>query len=351
MPTQELRSLTLEKALCFPKKTLNFNGLDFAWEVGTYAQDFENSKSNGGIFDLSDHVILQIEGKDSEDYLQRMTTVQFKILDVKKVVHGAFLTGKGGVIALGIFRKLNADTFQFLISHSNKKRVLEHIEQFHFAEQLAVTDLSTQRIVFGCWSEEGRLAKALGIDPLIDPLQIQRVKVGSSEICVWKDVRRNSLFWVEAEREVGVLWIKSCLSAGHIMLGRRLFEFFRLQAGVPWVGRELSDKDIILEANFDEAVARNKGCYPGQEVVERIFTYGQVNQKLQRVIVRGETCGSFVSPISFFQDSKEVGELVSFENSPNEVDVSVGLMWVKKIFWNSPSVWLSSSGLKATLVC
>ena len=88
MPTQELRSLTLEKALCFPEKTLNFNGLDFAWEVGTYAQDFENSKSNGGIFDLSDHVILQIEGKDSEDYLQRMTTVQFKILDVKKVVKG-----------------------------------------------------------------------------------------------------------------------------------------------------------------------------------------------------------------------------------------------------------------------
>lgn len=351
MSTQELRSLTLEKALCFPEKTLSFNGIDFPWEVGTYAEDFENSKSKGGIFDLSDHVILQMEGKDAEDYLQRMTTVQFKILDVKHGVHGAFLTGKGGVIALGIFRKINADTFQFLISHTNKERVLEHIEQFHFAEQLVVTDLSTERIVLGCWSEEGVLAKVLGIDPLLAPLEIQRVKVGSYELSVWKDVRRNSLFWIEAEREVGVLWIKSCLNSGHIMLGRRLFEFFRLRAGIPWVGNELSDKDIILEANFDEAVARNKGCYPGQEVVERIFTYGQVNQKLQRVIVRGDTRGSFVSPISFFQDSKEVGDLVAYENSPTEVDVSVGLMWVKKVFWNSPSVWLSSSGLRATLVC
>ena len=349
MSKTEKQSLPLVKGLCSPKKKAFFNGMSVPWEVNGYLEDFAIAKSSGGIFDLSDHVVIQIEGKEAQDYLQRMTTVQFKSLNFNTTVHGAFLTGRGGVIALGVFRKVRAETFQFLILESLKERVLEHIEQFHFAEQFLVKDLSDEITIFGCWSENGVLALELGVDSTLPSLQVQSVIWQGCNFYSWKDVRRDSLFWVEIKSSEATEFIEKGLKKGHQLLGRRLFEFFRLQAAVPSAGIELNEKDIILEGDFNEAVARNKGCYPGQEVVERIFTYGQVNRKLQRVTLWGEALKTSLLPLSFLLNGKEVGELVSFEKSPSEPEMAVGLMFVRKEFWESKDIWTTPEGLQAKL--
>ncbi|MFM8315337.1 MAG: YgfZ/GcvT domain-containing protein, partial [Deltaproteobacteria bacterium] len=293
--------------------------------------------------------VIQVSGRDAQDYLQRMTTVQFKTLTLESVVPGAFLTGRGGVVALGSFRRTGTETFQFVISQAEKAKVLDHIEKFHFTEQLDVEDLSSADTFFGCWSEEGSLASTLGINPSLPTMTPQRVRWGGIEFVAWKDLRRSSLFWIQLQQSFALEFIKSCQKSGHSFLGRQLFEFFRLEAAVPLSGVELNEKDIILEGNFDESVARNKGCYPGQEVVERIFTYGQVNRKLQRVTLWGEINSSLKLPMAFSLEGKEVGELVSMEQSPDKQGFFVGLMFVKKEFWNSQDLWDSQSGLRARL--
>lgn len=349
MSSEQKKSLTLSLGLVSPEKTLDINGCLFPWEVQNYAQDFSNAKVQGGIFDLSDHVILQIQGKDAQDYLQRMTTVQFKNLDESQVVHGAFLTGRGGVVVLGVFRKVGQETFHFLVSRDKKEKALEHIEQFHFAEQFTVKDLSEELCILGLWSEDGTLARRLNLDPNLMNLQIQKVHQGDLEFEAWKDVRRDELFWMVFQKEQALAFLKKWQTIDHFMLGRRLFEFFRLKAGIPWVGNELSEKEMILEGNFDEAVARNKGCYPGQEVVERIFTYGQVNRKLQRVTLWGEIPNLSQADIPFFVEGKAAGELVSFEQSPANINESIGLMFVKKEYWGTLEELVSPEGWRAKL--
>ncbi len=349
MSKNQDQAITLTSQLCVPKSTCFFQGALVPWELKSYQEEFSLAQSKGGLFDLTDHVVIEIHGKDAEDYLQRMTTVQFKGLGVNQVVHGAFLTGRGGVVALGVFHKIDSETFHFLISLEKKERVLEHIEQFHFAEQFSVRDLAKEYAVLGIWNPKGVLSHDLGLNDLTGPLSLQRVECWGEKLLSWKDVRRSSLFWTVMDRSRAVFFLKKWLENGHFLLGRRLFEFFRLEAAVPWSGNELSEKDIILEGNFNEAVARNKGCYPGQEVVERIFTYGQVNRKLQRVTLWGDSDLDSSKPLLFFADSKEVGELVSWMEDPRDEKIKTGLMFVKKEFWSSQQEWRTTSGVCAKL--
>lgn len=349
MSTIEKQSLTLNQKLVSAQKVVPFQGMEVPWEVDDYAAEYLKARQFGGVFDLSDYVCIEIQGKDAQDYLQRMTTVQFKNLNLESVVHGAFLTGRGGVIALGVFIKKDNETFHFLIGNQDKQKVLEHIEQFHFAEQFTVKDLSLEYSVFGCWSSDGNLAKNIKIKPDCEPLKLQQIQWKNHSWVTWKDIKRTHLFWIVLNRSEAVSFVKDCLKENMSFLGRHLFEFFRLEAGVPWAGNELTEKDIILEGNFLEAVARNKGCYPGQEVVERIFTYGQVNRKLLRVTLKGnlELLGN--GPVPFSLQGTEAGELIAWQRTPNELHQGVGLMFVRKGYWDSKENFHTQVDVAATL--
>lgn len=49
------------------------------------------------------------------------------------------------------------------------------------------------------------------------------------------------------------------------------FHDARVLAGVPWGGKEWTSETLALDAGLESWIARGKGCYPGQEVVERAF--------------------------------------------------------------------------------
>ena len=80
MSFKEQQAITLKSGLFSFQKNCQCHGVLMPWEVKSYSEDFLVAKNVGGIFDLSDYVTLQISGKEAENYLQRMTTVQFKTL-------------------------------------------------------------------------------------------------------------------------------------------------------------------------------------------------------------------------------------------------------------------------------
>ncbi len=54
----------------------------------------------------------------------------------------------------------------------------------------------------------------------------------------------------------------------------------RVSKGLFKFGMDITEKNLILEAPTNSFIHRDKGCYPGQEVVERIFTYSTPGKKL-----------------------------------------------------------------------
>jgi len=324
------KSLSLDRSGSILKK-LFYLGWEMPWETLGYSEEYRSSQNEPSFFDLSSWGTVKISGPDAQDYLQRMSTVDVKSLKANEVRHGAFLTGKGTVISLGMMFHWLGD-YYFVLSPGQSSVLLEHLEKFHFAENLTVSDVSDHWALVGEWN----------------PAHQKTPLVVSSEddILRWGDDSRSALTWAWFPRT-----LFSNLNVETPQLGYQLFEFFRVQAGVPQVFSELSEQEIILEGNFEASIARNKGCYPGQEVVERIFTYGRVNKKLFPVRVKGEVSVSLSQPLSFVaeRESKPVGQLVSAFTDPLVRGESLGLAFLHKNYWDFKGFLRADNGVTLQL--
>ena len=104
-----------------------------------------------------------------------------------------------------------------------------------------------------------------------------------------------------------------------VPLGLRPFgaetrEVLRLEAGLPMAGRELTEDIVPPEANLEgKAFSLNKGCYPGQEVVARMDTYGSVRRRLSGLAL----ADSVIPPpgSKLFSGDREVGWVTSAAHS------------------------------------
>ena len=95
---------------------------------------------------------------------------------------------------------------------------------------------------------------------------------------------------------------------------RQAYENVRIEAGIPALGRELTERTIPQESGVvDRAVSFTKGCYTGQELVARIDSRGHVNRHLRGIVV-GE---NVIPPVGaeVVVGDKSVGELTSVGES------------------------------------
>src|SRR5262249_16165677 len=63
------------------------------------------------------------------------------------------------------------------------------------------------------------------------------------------------------------------------MVGTQALEWWRVVQGIPQYGQDIRDRDLPQETGQTQALNFNKGCYIGQEIVERIRSRGQVHRK------------------------------------------------------------------------
>jgi folate-binding protein YgfZ len=115
---------------------------------------------------------------------------------------------------------------------------------------------------------------------------------------------------------------------------RETFEAFRIMTGKPRFGCEITSSNIPQETAQMHAVHFSKGCYIGQEIVERVRSRGHVNRRITHLQVDGEA-----PPVGakVMADGKEVGEILSSATLPGyEGAAAIALMRVEAIEAKTP---------------
>lgn len=318
--------ITIEKKLFPVQKEEVLTGEKVPFEIVSYQTDWEKSEQ-GGFFDLSCWGLIEVSGPDASNYLQRMSSINIESLAVNSSVCGTFLTGKGTLIAIGTFFRQSSDSFLFVVSPNQTEKTLAHLEMFHFQEKLEIKNRTPDLALTGLWKVQPEVIKGW-----------------------WKEPREPRLSYLISAREQLEESLKDLNSKKMSFLGMHLFHYFRVDAGIPWMGWEVRETDLVLEAGLDDFVARNKGCYPGQEVVERIFTYGQVNRKLIRVELEGLLSDAVIGsegPEEIVGPNKEaIGILKCQISEPTQTRKGLGLAFIKKGFWESSDEFQTRSGLR-----
>lgn len=97
--------------------------------------------------------------------------------------------------------------------------------------------------------------------------------------------------------------------------GDQAREALRLEAGIPKAGPDLNEEIVPPEANLEgKAFSLNKGCYPGQEVVARMDTYGNVRRHMVGLTLSNSSIPSKGSKL--YAGDREVGWVSSAVHSP-----------------------------------
>ena len=90
--------------------------------------------------------------------------------------------------------------------------------------------------------------------------------------------------------------------------GSSALNLFRISRGIPQFGQDIRDRDLPQETGQARALNFSKGCYLGQEIVERIRSRGAVHRQFMAFAVDGP----LPSPGSkILAHEKEVGEITS----------------------------------------
>lgn len=272
--------------------------------------------------------VVEVRGPEAREFLNRITSANFKTLQTGSFTPATLLSGTGKIVLY--FKALAVEPDRYLIVVPRNVPPHDELEKLHFRENLTISQSSEWSYLRVLASDEARIAKLAPAIP-----EPGKLKVTGDGRIVFNEGR-----WIAApvKLDLGILAplpkaqaIAQVLKASEFDECPEL-EAYRLRAGAPAVPGELNSTVIPLEAALDEAVHEAKGCYPGQEVIERIRAMGQAPRALARLRGTGPapelaTAGA----LKIFAEKKDAGIVTSVAADPIEGGW-VGLGYIKRVF-------------------
>jgi folate-binding protein YgfZ len=154
----------------------------------------------------------------------------------------------------------------------------------------------------------------------LEPLELVQIKWFGSRIDL---IRAHSplvpRFEIWSDSETLAKVRNQLIVAGAVPVHSEALEQLRILEGTPLYGTDIRDKDLPQETAQTRALHFSKGCYLGQEIVERIHSRGNVH----RTFTGFELTGALPpTGTALTSEGKAVGELTSVASIP----LSTGLI-------------------------
>jgi folate-binding protein YgfZ len=272
-------------------------------------------KESAGLMDLSHRGKLLLRGKDAPRFLHGMVTNEIKELPPGRGTYAFFLDVHGHIQADARILRLGADSFQLDCDRSCLEIIRQTLDKYIIADDVEVID---QTDALSCLAIEGPcslevLREAIGFEPP-HMLPLEHLEVPELNLRLARaSISGEFGYWMWGSgTQLAEAWTKGA-GAGAVLgarpVGHLAAEICRIEAGVPRYGAEIDDKTLPQETGRLNALSYTKGCYLGQEIVERIRARGHVNRKLVGLLFEGQQA---VSPGAALSDEGQtVGSITS----------------------------------------
>jgi folate-binding protein YgfZ len=306
-----------------------YRGAETAAVYSNSGQEVGALIRSAGIYHLDWRVRLTLTGKDRVRWLNGMITNNVRDLAVGQGVYNFVLTPQGRIQGdlyaynYGEHLVLDTDAFQAENLFTLLKRYII-MDKVEIARQNGGAGIG----VVGPHSQE--LLKKVGIEvPGSNALQFVET--------VWRGLRmtitRGDLpqvesyqLWLEAT-DVLQLW-QALVNHGGTPAGSKAVELLRIACGIPAYGQDIRERDLPQETGQERALSFTKGCYIGQEIVERIRARGAVHRKFTGLTIHGPLPAVGVKAQV---DGKDIAEITSAAILPlAKGDLPVALGYVRR---------------------
>ncbi|MCF7801336.1 MAG: hypothetical protein K9N34_04890 [Candidatus Marinimicrobia bacterium] len=249
-------------------------------------------------YSLGQTQVIRVTGEQRHDFLNRMTTNDLRDPVPQSVIPTLLTTEKGRVVDL-LWHLERGDESWLVPSPGMSETIFQQLDQFLFPMDRATLEL----------------------DKLSHRLVLVVHEPGSPALSEWKSIPGGIAWPVEewfSGGELMLVWGGELGATGiqqNQFLSDNDFHRLRLERGVPFTGSELNGQYHVQELGLLWAVNFSKGCYPGQEVVARIYNY-EKNQR-QSALVRWNKAITPKPPARLTSDDETAGVVTSIVRTEN----------------------------------
>ncbi len=304
---------------------------------GNSAAEYAAARFAVGLIDLSHRGLLQFTGPDRLSFLQGMLSNDLRVLNPFDGQYATILTQQGKVVAdVRVLCSLNSFYLDFW--ENLKETIIEHLNRYLVADEVEMADRSKEYTLISLQGPNSEmLLRTLAANAELPAQSKQHVmiEVDGAAICVVREDRYRLPGFDLIVPLTKISHIAEQLTAtgkqnAAVWIGEQAQNILRIEAGIPRYGVDFNDDNLLLEVGIDDAVSFTKGCYLGQEVVERIRSRGHVNKKLCGVVLDGKSPAAAGDLIQ--AGEKEVGKITSSVVSPS-LGRPIALGYVMKEYW------------------
>jgi len=320
-------------------------------DYGDWLAEYRAVRETAGVFDLSARSRLCLVGADRARFLHGQVTNDIKRLKPGEGCYAAIVTAKGKMESdVNIFALQDELLLDFEPGLAEK--ISQRLEKYIVADDVQIVDAAPH---YGVLSVQGPKAETV-VQHLNLFSQVPAQRFGSmkitdptfGEIYLANHARLSNFEIGNRKSEIGnqkgfdlfvphntfhaftSKLIDAVQSIGGRQCGQQAFETARIEAGVPRFGIDMDETNLPLECGIEQqAISYKKGCYIGQEVINRIHSIGHVNKELRMLRLAPGLKSLPVKGDKLFHAGKEAGYITSATASP-ALDAVIALGYVRR---------------------
>ena len=285
---------------------------------------------SSAVFDLGYRTRIQITGEDRLRWLNGMVSNAIQSLPEGHGNYNFILNAQGRIQGDAyIYRR--AGDLLLDTDRSQAGRLLAHLDHFIIMDDVELHHLDHTGIGLA-GPQSLALLDGLGLPASrLEPMGFAAAEIGGVPVTL---IRAYSVLvprfelWFAPENTAAV-W-NALTSAGAAAAGIAAIESLRVLEGIPRFGIDFTDRHLAQETSQTRALNFTKGCYLGQEIVERIRSRATVHRHLRQLLLHGV---SPELPADLGEDSaKPIGQITSVARIPGQLQaLAIGFVRAEAI--------------------
>lgn len=276
--------------------------------------------------DLSARGKIRVTGEDRARLLHAMTTNHVEGLKPGDGCYAFFLNAQGRI--LGDVNILCFEDHILLDTEPETRRKLfEHLDRYIIADDVTIEDVTDGLATIAVEGPDA--ASALSkIGAQLPEAAYSNAAWGDITVARLSSTGSNGYFlFVPAERKDEI--VQQLQAADALAATQEDARVVRIEHGHPRYGEEITERYLVQETGQLQAVHFSKGCYLGQEIVERVRSRAQIHRVLKKLEI--DTTEPPAAGTKFKSGDADAGEIVSSAFSP-ALQKTVAMAYVRVPF-------------------
>jgi folate-binding protein YgfZ len=283
-------------------ETAPYRGVLTPVELDARPREIEVLRAGCALHDLGWLRRVAVQGRDRFRWLSGMVTNMVKdlppgggawnlVLNVQGRIQGDLMVWREppqrqGPVAGDPGRE--QDDLELEIDAAQYDKILAHLNHFIIMDDVDLVQLENETAIGLTGPNVNQILTGLGFSSLNDPPAQTRAEWNGAQVLIRRGygaLADHYAIWIKTD-QAGALW-EALVGAGAKPVGAAALEEFRIAEGIPVYGVDMVDRDLPQETSQMRTLHFNKGCYLGQEIVERIRSRGNVHRHLRSLELDG----------------------------------------------------------------